>query len=146
MNTIIRIIAAIIITIFAFNTGNVDMSNNDMSNNVSNDVVVSDVVENNNDIESNDIATRIDCTDDNETNCLRYVWVVGEDSYWVNSDGTTDRIPFLYAAYYMERGVLSLDYFPEWLEAFKAKVCAAENDTNTCMADIDAMHIDALTR
>ena len=146
MSIFTRIIVAIIIIISSLNTGNVGMNNNDMNNNASNDVVVSDVVENNNDIESNDIATRIDCNDDNETNCLRYVWVVGEDSFWVDSDGNMSRVPFLHAAYYMDRGSLSMDYYPEWLEAFKSKICDAENDMATCMADIEAMNVDAMSR
>lgn len=145
MGTIIRIIAAIIIATFAFNTGNVDTNNNAMNNNASNDVIASDVVENNNDIESNDITTRIDCNDDNETNCLRYVWVVGEDSIWVDSDGNTSRVPFLHAAYYMDRGSLSMDYYPEWLEAFKSNICNNENAMATCMADIEAMNADAMS-
>lgn len=145
MSIITRAIVAIIIAIGAFSIGSNSASNDGVSIEAMNDDSLS-IVEDYNNIQDDDEMARIDCHDGNEMMCLRYVWVVGEDSFWIDSDGNASRVPFLHAAYYMDRGSLSMDYYSEWLEAFKAKICVAENDVAACMADIESMNSGALSR
>lgn len=144
MSIITRMIVAIMIAIGAFSMGNNNTSN-DMSTQAMNDDSLI-IVEDYNNVHDNEDMTRVDCHDGNETMCLRYVSTVGEDSYWIDSNGNASRVPFIHAAYYMERGSLSMDYYSNWLEAFKAKICDAENDVATCMADIESMNANAMSR
>ena len=145
MSIITRIIVAIMLAIGAFSMGNNSMSNEDMSIETMNDDSLS-IVEDYNNVQNDEDMTRIDCHDGNETMCLRYVWAVGEDSIWVDSDGNETLVPFLHAAYYMDRGSLSMDYYEEWLEAFKADICDVEDEMATCMAGIESMNADAMSR
>ena len=144
MSIITRMIVAIMIAIGAFSMGNNSTSNDTSIQTMSDDSLA--IVEDYNNIHDNEDMTRVDCHDGNETMCLRYVSTVGEDSYWIDSNGNASRVPFIHAAYYMDRGSLSMDYYSEWLEAFKAKVCDAENDMAACMADIESMNADAMSR
>lgn len=144
MSIITRMIVAIMIAIGAFSMGNNSTSNDTSIQTMSDDSLA--IGEDYNNIHDDEDMARIDCHDGNETMCLRYVWVVGEDSFWIDSDGNASRVPFIHAAYYMDRGSLSMDYYSEWLEAFKAKVCDAENDMAACMADIESMNADAMSR
>lgn len=152
MSIINHMIVAIMIAIGAFNISN--NTSNDMSNDMSIQSMSDDslnIVEdynnnNNNNIHDDEDMTRVDCHDGQETTCLRYVSTGGEDSYWIDSNGNASRVPFIHAAYYMERGSLSMDYYDEWLEAFKAKVCDDENNMATYMADIESMNAGAMSR
>lgn len=145
MSIITRIIVAIMLAIGAFSMGNNSMSNEDMSiETMSDDSLI--IVEDFNNVQDNEDMTRIDCHNGNETMCLRYVNGVGEDSFWIDSDGNKYRVPYLHAAYYMDRGSLSMDYYDEWLEAFKADICDVEDEMATCKAGIESLNADAMSR
>ena len=152
MSIITRIIVAIMIAIGAFSMSmsmSMSMSNNIMSNDMSTQAMNDDslnIVEDYNNVQADEDMTRIDCHDGNETLCLRYVNGVGEDSFWIDSDGNKYRVPYLHAAYYMDRGSLSMDYYDEWLEAFKADICDVEDEMATCMASIESLNADAMSR
>ena len=142
MGIIIRVIIA---TIIAMSMG-LGLNNVSTTNTIENsNVTMTEGEEAFNDYSMED-EDRIDCHVGNEFSCLHYVKVVGEDSFWADSDGNITRVPFIHAAYYMDRGSLSMDYYDEWLEAFKAKICAAEDDMATCVADIESMNEDAMSR
>ena len=148
MSIITRIIVAIMIAIGAFSMS-MSMSNNSMSNDMSTQAMNDDslnIVEDYNNVQDDEDMMRIDCHDGNEIMCLRYVNVIGEDSFWIDSDGNKYRVPYLHAAYYMDRGSLSMDYFDEWLEAFKADICDVEDEMATCMASIESLNADAMSR
>ena len=145
MSIITRIIVAIMLAIGAFSMGINSTSNDGTSIHAMNDASLN-IVEDFNNVEADEDMTRIDCHDGNETMCLRYVSGVGEDSFWIDSDGNKYRVPYLHAAYYMDRGSLSMDYYDEWLEAFKADICDVEDEMATCKAGIESMNASAMSR